>query len=519
MNKNSKEKKIYFTIPKNLNLKEICENTDRADLIKDIPRMEYIISKIVHKKFEDDRYKNDEDYIRLKFDYLGKVINQKKVKILIDFLIKTGIIECDNHYIKGGKSKGYNLTKKYRDNGYRRILVSNKFILKNLKKLKLINEQNIESDYILSKTKEQMQKVCIHPVAKEYVKKLIGKPHPKADRNFTKKDTYRYLSKIRAFNNHEWYLKRDVNTGRVFNNITNMPKVVREFMQVNGEPLIEIDISNAQPLMLLKLIDDYFNYAEHLKEDFKIDNYLNQIDNVKDNITFEEFIKLKYGDNVKAYKKIVQDGTFYQYLIDTYNEMFDEKISKKNLKISFYTLILFSDSKDSWKSKLLLIFKKMFPDIWTIICKIKEINGYKYVSKQLQTLEAKLMIENIYKSLLKEHSDIFLLPIHDAIITQKKHSAVVINKIKETFSSFGLDCSIKINEPSQIFSKLKNKTISKTNHLFNIFINKTKLNQLNKTLNKYHYKYIQNIYTLMTTFLMIRDRKYRKHLLLCQFRN
>src|ERR1035437_16463 len=99
-------------LPKNLDLKELLTNNP--------PDFKYHIDHFVHLcslLYELPAKKKDSlrkgGFVPLHAHLLKKVNNNYKK--YFNYLIKHGVVECDNSYIVGEKSKGYRYAPKYHD--------------------------------------------------------------------------------------------------------------------------------------------------------------------------------------------------------------------------------------------------------------------------------------------------------------------------------------------------------------------------------------------------------------------
>ena len=164
------------------------------------------------------------------------------------------IIETDNRYILKEKFKAYRLSENYRNVKTKQVKIEDEKIVSNYwnykaKKKKKITE--IPHKYIFS-CLEQVE--IDYEAAKEFLNKTVL-------------DFEQYNSwncSIDMIYNKDWFFVVDKTAGRVHNNITNLSKNFRPFLKFNNQNLIEIDISNSQPLLFNILISRYlFRYTDY----------------------------------------------------------------------------------------------------------------------------------------------------------------------------------------------------------------------------------------------------------------
>jgi hypothetical protein len=156
---------------------------------------------------------------------------------------------------------------------------------------------------------------------------------------------------------------------------------------IDGEPTCELDIKNSQPLFLSKLILD----------------------------TNTSWVK---EDEFRLFTTLVQNGNFYQYLID--NLHLENKSEAKKLTYK----VLFGQNRPN--SKMDQRFLSLFPTIHNFIKLYKKDMGdYKVLSHELQRQESNLIFNTIIRRLSLDHPEISVITVHDSIILPLKYKEIV----------------------------------------------------------------------------------------------
>lgn len=218
-----------------------------------------------------------------------------------------------------------------------------------------------------------------------------------------------YQMFIDRFNDDKFF-HVDFKTGRIYSTLTNLPKILRPYLRIDGKSFIELDISNSQPLVLCLL---YRNWCES-----------KGIQIPKDGI---------------EYQILCQTGQFY------YN--FKNYVKENNVpvfetfKIDVFTRIFFNKEYGSLTSYQKL-FKKRFPSVFECILDIKK-SHYKEVAIKLQKHEADIIINKISNRLIKEGITTFYT-IHDCIAITSNHQDEALEIMHEEFNKEGIEPSIKI---------------------------------------------------------------------------
>lgn len=196
-------------------------------------------------------------------------------------------------------------------------------------------------------------------------------------------------------------------TGRVYNFLSSLPRELREFIRIDGKEIVEMDIANSQPLLLLPLLKEVENEVD-----------------------------------VKLYKKLCETGKFYDYVRNMLAD--DNKDNKKDstFKVDFFSKIFFSTEKRNYRWREL--FDNEFPTVSRIITETKKDN-YKDLALMLQRNESEIMINQVSRILLENGNDDFFT-IHDAIYTTKESKDVVLNVLFSVYENLNIKPTISIKE-------------------------------------------------------------------------
>jgi len=195
-------------------------------------------------------------------------------------------------------------------------------------------------------------------------------------------------------NKLKYYLRRSPKVGRIFSPITSAPRDTRPFIQYK-EPLVEVDISCALPLLFNKYL-------------------------LNENTPDVELYRWLTSDNCKIdlYKYL---GTVvWQEEFPVWNED-----ARDNIKI--LTMVLFF-GKQTTIRKLRKKFENEFPTVSKIMKEMKK-NNYKILAEVLMKEESSLMIDELSKEILDVEPYRLLLTIHDAMIVPESFSDEVKEKI------------------------------------------------------------------------------------------
>ena len=292
------------------------------------------------------------------------------------------MVDCDHCYVQGQKSFGHRLTSKYSNCRFLKRRLTHYRVLKSIKEEKPVfvpkNELFQHLYNFLCSLKIDYNGA---------IKEIQGYP------------TERYnscLINIEKIKSRDFFLGED-DYGRLHTNLTNLKSTIRKYLTHSGHHLSSIDVSNSQPLFLLKILLDYSN---------------TRCGTCCTTCTVQdpEFIE---QDDVKMFKILVENGTFYSFLMQRLN--ID---NKRTIKKFVFREILFGEgvSKE---------FHFLFPNVARILQEMKLEDDYRQVAWTLQRAESKLMIGGVCGRLMREFPEMFIATIHDSILTLPEHADAV----------------------------------------------------------------------------------------------
>jgi hypothetical protein len=379
-------------IPANLNL--ISE--------KHRDKYYFLITFIFYGRIFDKR-KDSASFIQLNSIFLKNIINGRYKDYLQD-LINMHIIETDNHYILKEKFKAYRLTENFRNVKTKQIKIEDEKIVSNYWNYKSVQKKKISEiphKYIFS---------CLEQIEIDYeaAKDLLNK----SNLDFEQYNSWNCSIDMIHFK--DWFFVVDKTAGRVHNNITNLSKNFRPFLKFNNQKLVEIDISNSQPLLFNILISRYL---------FRYTNYCGII-----------LPYVPQNSDLRFYKELTEQGKFYEYLMEEFGIYEDRSL----FKVRFFSKVFYSKEIENEEREK---FKKLFPGVADIISYYKKVN-YRDLAIQLQRIEADIMINSIVPRLANRN--IFMITIHDSILTTPDNLKLVKEVIMNEFEKYNLQPTLKI---------------------------------------------------------------------------
>ena len=255
---------------------------------------------------------------------------------------------------------------------------------------------------------------------------------------------------------------------RLNSTLTNLSKYLKQFLTYKDIPLVQLDLSSSQPLLLYYfLMRKTWKKEKNFNDKYEvISGYNNKIEGkhtTKENITHMLDTLNDIDDHdldieLDRFKKLF-NGDFYENIINEvkkYNSTLEEASGFENRSKCKKTMMFllygnFNTPKNS-KIKHYIMFKRTFPIITKILDKLKE-NEPNSIALILQNLESDLFLNKITKYISEANPNIPMFTIHDAILTNPEHVEFV-NKVMTTIitSITGVVPKISISESNALLN-------------------------------------------------------------------
>jgi uncharacterized membrane protein len=183
----------------------------------------------------------------------------------------------------------------------------------------------------------------------------------------------------------QFYASIGKKNGRLDHNLTSLKKEFRKYVLIDGQPMVETDISNSQPTFSIPVL------YQKLREMQKDDTYA--------------------PPDMLHYETCCQKGLFYEVIADKAGIDISTEESRKAFKKQLNKEVLYCPN-NNWNTAIQTAFNNLFPNANRAIRDLKKSNHRTYAIR-LQKLESDLMVQCVYKQLVEGGYKV--LPLHDAI--------------------------------------------------------------------------------------------------------
>ncbi len=252
--------------------------------------------------------------------------------------------------------------------------------------------------------------------------------------------------------------------GRWHTNLTNCPRELRTHWRIGGEPLVETDIRNCQPLLLAWLVCLISANSSITRVSnnniIYINHYLVSNIYIPYVVTFNEETAFKPLYNKHLVQKdalflleLAENAHFYEYFLSEagYSSVTpaQREKHKRNILTQFY---------DDWGTyrprEFVTVLKDRFPTAHAV-CHAIKAEDYANLARLMQRIESYVIIESVCRRLMEEYPEVPIITVHDAVFTTERHKPLVQDVIHETFRQvLGVSPMFKGEEPCP-FSRLQ----------------------------------------------------------------
>lgn len=416
---NSRKQKKY--IPENLDLEMILKENP-PDFDYKIDHFIHIINLLTELPAYDKTLLDGQGFVPLNAKRLqGHIHNYKDY---IRYLMDTGVLESDRQFFVGEKSIGYRFTEKYR------IINKEVQVDKSMYNHKYKKSTRVDSKCLYPILAKYFNEDLIIDVqaAEEFIKKKYRMDTIAGNKNTYLKYNAAMLN-IRNIEDHQYYFKVDETSGRLHTNLTNLPKMIRNFITYQGIPLVSVDISNSQPLLSTLLLDRKFFEKNRLASQnlFNIYNIFPQLPSSHPTlynslptimlVFGEDFLRKQGNQDITKYCQKASEGKLYEYMEEEIFKANGKRFKdRREIKDMIFS-VLYSGNRfiGQPKAESKRLFRNLFPTVYEVFRLIKR-NDKTLLPVLLQSIEAKLVLNNISKRFCKEQPGVPIFTIHDSIV-------------------------------------------------------------------------------------------------------
>ena len=225
-------------------------------------------------------------------------------------------------------------------------------------------------------------------------------------------------------------LKVDAFGYRVHSIVTRTARAIRPHLRIDGESLVELDVANAQPLILAAALKDPAAWTA-----FSADVQHNGEMGGRggDSPVFSRVC----AEEVESFARLCEEGTLYEFLMEQGG--FADRETVKRLLCRD---VLFG--RPEVCGTMTELFARTWPACLEAVRQIKRRCGYKAVAQMLQRLESDIVIEGACGRLVAALPNMLFLTVHDSLLVPAAGAAVAERALQEALWQRGVGARIRV---------------------------------------------------------------------------
>lgn len=245
-----------------------------------------------------------------------------------------------------------------------------------------------------------------------------------------------------------WFTVDDF--GRIHTNLTNLPRLLRCDLTVNGQRLANADIGESQPLFVGLAIAWGRNGREtdgqgegrqgkgshgpayHMLDSIMLD---------KGSYLVGELERRRLPTDLRCYLESCESRGLYQAVADRLGKTRDE--AKKKIMTVFF-------DKPWHRNAVSAVLDELFPTVMDAMREIKRPD-YRRLAHLAQRIESAFMFGRIVPRIMEERPHLFISTIHDSVLTTAGEGQFVRQVMLDEFTRLGLSPQVKVEECRENF--------------------------------------------------------------------
>ena len=238
-----------------------------------------------------------------------------------------------------------------------------------------------------------------------------------------------------------WFVVDDY--GRLHTNCTNLARRLRAHLTVAGERLVNVDISESQPLFMGMAIATNQAMQGEGREagggeagthgtatSIMLDNVM--LDS--DTLLGGEIERNRLPADLRRYVELCEARGLYQAVADRLGKTRDE--AKQSVMVVFF-------DKSCHHNKAGAVMEELFPAVMLAVRRIKR-SDYRRLAHLAQRIESSFVFGRVVPRIMELRPDLFIATIHDSILTTTKEGAFVQGVMHDEFRHLGLSPQVKV---------------------------------------------------------------------------
>ena len=396
----------------------------------------FLLHQVCTKKWLGDL--DAQGYARLAWSVLGRYIPVRRLKGILDHLIGEGVFETAGYSV-GRKATGYMIAPAF-DGPPRRAAIADGRLAEKMRAWReafskedaaVIRPITHRRADVLAHMLMDLDRLALSGSAAEVSGALTAEG--------VNPEHAAYACQVIENRDHDG-VKIDGFGWRCHTIATRTCRELRGRFRLTEKPLVEVDVANAQPLLLSLLLshpEAYHHLTTPEEEGARPGRAVplptslaRALHDLRAGKT-----RLDCGE-VAEFREIAGDGAIYEMLMETSGVP-----DRKQVKRELYRDVFFG--RPHVRGRITAAFGDKWPSILAGVRFLKRQCGYKVIAQILQRLESIVMIDGVCGRLVREHPEIGFLTIHDSALVVSEKADLVRDLIVEELRRWGVRATVR----------------------------------------------------------------------------
>ena len=441
---------LYFRVPRNFEARK---------LFADVKGQSYAncLVDLVYRRWLREQ---GHDFVPLKAAYLLRLVPQLHYKRVRDGLQGAGVLDCDRRYVVERKCLGFRIGAEYRTRCVK-VPCEDAALRRKLKK----RRQGVGDEPVHCWLRGNLRRLRFD---RQWARQIAWEMQPHVDSPLSLLE-YRVVLEeiIKRF--AEGDLRQGCDRyGRNHSPVTSLPKAMRACLSVDGQPLLNLDLANSQPLiagLVVWLLHSGRTTIDELRRkrfDRKpqrvyrfFDERLSQAQprhngareagsgerppgsimiNVLPQVPLVASVQAGAGamtgttpSDLLDYLKCCEQGRLYESFLEA-------GLSRAEVKTGLFRDVFFGRYPCG---RLAGQFARRFPTVYRLLKELKR-GQYRRCAWLMQNAESTLFIGRIARRIMRERPETPLVTVHDSALVPPEFVPYVEGVMREEFGRVGL---------------------------------------------------------------------------------
>jgi hypothetical protein len=343
--------------------------------------------------------------------------------------LDVGLIECDDSYRAGVRSKGYRLKEPYRSAKWEWRPIRDGPLAERLARRRKAGQRRTPEDGCRGGDRGRQESI-------EHLRRQIRRI--RIDAVIDEPLTSQSELAIELIRQGDWRCEPD-DFGRVHSNITNLKKTLRKHLSVDGRRLVNCDVANSQPLFLGMLLLSGQPLQVREGEDEEGMRGGRREGAGKGTLCGARNLcgaRQTRSNELREYLAICEQGQFYQRVASHLDTELPYETLKRRALAALY-------DRPWRRNRAHSAISTAFPAVMAALAEIKR-RDYHRAAQMMQRQESDFIIGQCVGRLARECPTLFITTVHDSIVTTEGNEEIVRSAMLEEFALLGVRPTIKV---------------------------------------------------------------------------